>query len=201
MHDRLDDKMANLEIKGLQDEPLMKKLNEIQDQVKSTNNSKEKDNKQKIQQFNDIFEKDLITVYEDAFKGLLYMAQDQVTQEYLSELYLEKLNAAENLNRKHELLAKEYSKQNRDFKVKHEEVKFDETSKREEVEKNFDDHYARIRQQMAEEEKEMVNEEGKYLIDVETDEMEAKYVELMKEIDEKRTLFKEQGVQRKETKD
>jgi hypothetical protein len=86
-------------------------------------------------------------------------------------LFLEKLNAAENLNRKHELLAKEYSKQNRDFKNKHEEVKRDEISKRDEVERNFDEHYAKIRRQMDDEQKEMVNEEGKYLIDVETDEM------------------------------
>ena len=47
---------------------------------------------------------------------------------------------------------------------------------------------------MDEEEKEMINEEGKFLIDVETEEMEGKYVELMKEIDEKRGLFKDQGV-------
>jgi hypothetical protein len=61
-----------------------------------------------------------MVAYETAFKDLLKLAKDNVTQEYLNELMTEKINAAENLARKHELLAKEYSKQNRDFKVKHE---------------------------------------------------------------------------------
>ena len=112
----------------------------------------------------------------------------------------EKLNAAENLQRKHELLAKEYSKQNKDFKVKHEAVKKEEQDRISKVEESFGAHHAKIREQMDEEQKEMVDENGVYLIDKETDEMEEKYKELLAEIDEKRKLFKDQGKERKDTK-
>ena len=58
----------------------------------------------------EIFEQELITLYETVFKELLDTARQSVTQEFLSELCAEKVAAAENLQRKHELLAKEYSK-------------------------------------------------------------------------------------------
>ena len=49
----------------------------------------------------EIFEQELITLYETVFKELLDTARQSVTQEFLSELCAEKVAAAENLQRKH----------------------------------------------------------------------------------------------------
>ena len=53
---------------------------------------------------------------------------------------------------------------------------------------------------MDDEMKEMLDENGKYEIDKETDDMEEKYNELLAEIEEKRKLMKDSGVERKQTK-
>ena len=53
---------------------------------------------------------------------------------------------------------------------------------------------------MDDEMKEMLDENGKYEIDKETDDMEEKYKELLAEIEEKRKLMKDSGVERKQTK-
>ena len=50
---------------------------------------------------------------------------------------------------------------------------------------------------MDDEMKEMLDENGKYEIDKETDDMEEKYKELLAEIEEKRKLMADSGVERK----
>jgi DNA-directed RNA polymerase subunit N (RpoN/RPB10) len=65
------------------------------------------------------------------------------------------------------------------------------------VEDSFSQHHAKIREQMDDEMKEMLDENGKYEIDKETDDMEEKYKELLSEIEEKRKLMADSGVERK----
>ena len=66
------------------------------------------------------------------------------------------------------MLSKEYQNQSKEFKTKHEEIKVQEEHKRSEIIKNFEDHYNNIKQQMDEEQAQLLDKDGEYIIETET---------------------------------
>lgn len=128
------------------------------------------------------------------------MGMDTVSAEYLVEFHDERLHASKILLDKYNLLSKEYSIQNKDFKTKHEQIKADEKRKFEEIKDNFENHFKSIRDQMDEEQKQLVDENGVYLMDKESDELEVQYQELLKEIAEKEELMDKSRSEKESTR-
>jgi len=96
------------------------------------------------------------------------------------------------------MLSKEYQNQSKDFKIKHDEITKQEAEKRTDIIKKFEDHYENIRQQMTEEQQQLVDEEGNYIIEKETEKLQENYDDLIKQIKEKEELM-EKSLSEKET--
>ena len=128
------------------------------------------------------------------------MGMDSVSAEYLVEFHEERQHASKILLDKYNLLSREYSIQNKDFKTKHEQIKADEIRKFEEIRDNFENHFKSIREQMDEEQKQLVDEEGVYVMDKESDELEKQYEELLAEITDKEQLMDKSRTEKESTR-
>ena len=102
---------------------------------------------------------------------------------------MERVRKSEIILEKYKLLSQEYQKQGKDFQSKHDSIKEREKIKISEIKKNFETHFAGMRSQIKEDQKAMLNEEGEVSIVKENEELESKYQDLMKEIDEKVNLM------------
>ena len=80
--------------------------------------------------------------------------------------------------------------------MKHAEIKIAEEQKRKDIETNFEAHYKGIEEQMNNEQSGFFDENGESEIKRENKSLEEKYVELLKEIDEKKVLMANQLVEK-----
>ena len=94
---------------------------------------------------------------------------------------------AEIIRQKYEQITREYQAQNRQFEERHTAIASEEAAKREKICQNFDEHLETIKSQMASDVAQSQQENE--LIRKETDELETKYDELMKECTEKMALM------------
>jgi hypothetical protein len=110
----------------------------------------------------------------------------------------EKAKIADQILQKYQVLSKEYQGQAKSFKEKHEEIKAGEVQKRDSIINNFETHYKTIKEQMAEDHKQLCDEEGKLLIFKENADLQTKYEEINKEIIEKGELMAKQIIEKDE---
>ena len=87
------------------------------------------------------------------------------------------------------MLSKEYQGQSKEFQTKHGEITIQEQNKRSEIIKNFENHYDNIKQQMDEEQAQLLDEDGSYHIEKETQKLQENYDDLLTQIKEKEELM------------
>ena len=71
-------------------------------------------------------------------------------------------------------------------------------AKRDQIISNFENHYKTIEEQMNEDHKQLCDENGRLLIYKENEDLQAKYEEIKKEIEEKGELMQKQIVEKDE---
>lgn len=147
----------------------------------------------------DLFNEEVIEFYKNSFMDIVQTSKEQVTNQYLSEFHNERSGNADVILQKYNMLCKEYQNQSKEFKTKHDEISVSEKSKRGEIIKNFEDHYANIKKQMDEEQAQLVDAEtGEYLIEKESQKLEENYNDLIAQIQEKGDLMTK-SLEEKET--
>jgi len=146
----------------------------------------------------DLFNEEVIEFYRKSFTDIVAISTEEITNQYLSEFHAERSQNAENILQKYAMLSKEYQNQSKEFKTKHDEITVQEQNKRQEIIKNFENHYENIKQQMDEEQTQLVDENGQYIIEKETLKLEENYADLIKQIKEKEELM-EKSLEEKES--
>jgi hypothetical protein len=146
----------------------------------------------------ELYDKEIILDYSKAFKNVIFITSDHALNEYMSEYSSEQSKRAEIIMQKYQILSQEYQGQSKSFKEKHEQVQNDEVSKRQGIISNFENHYSSIKEQMKQDHAALCDEEGVLLILKENDNLEEKYQELMKEIEEKGELMEKQITEKEE---
>lgn len=146
----------------------------------------------------DLFNDEVIEFYRKSFTDIVSMSTEDITHQYLSEFHKERSANADAILQKYTMLSKEYQNQSKDFKVKHDEITKQEQEKRVDIIKKFEDHYENIKQQMEEEQQQLVDDEGNYIIEKETEKLQENYDDLIKQIKEKEELM-EKSLAEKET--
>lgn len=137
----------------------------------------------------DLFNEEVIEFYRKSFTDIVAISTEEITNQYLSEFHAERSQNAENILQKYAMLSKEYQNQSKEFKTKHDEITVQEQNKRQDIIKNFENHYENIKQQMDEEQTQLVDENGQYIIEKETLKLEENYADLIKQIKEKEELM------------
>ncbi len=101
-------------------------------------------------------------------------------------IMVQKAARAQEILNKYELMTREYQSQNKMLKERHEMIVQQEKEKRKQIIENFENHISGIRQKMEEDKAAMQDSE----IVKDNDMLRKQYEELMKEIDEKEGLMK-----------
>lgn len=174
---------------GANEDKLEKKLKKIY-------GNQEIDNKQKIEQMVQLFNDEIIVEYRKAFESVIHVTSDHALDEFMSEYTSEQAKRAEIIMQKYQVLSQEYQGQAKSFKEKHEQVQNDEVTKRQGIISNFENHYASIKEQMKTDHAALCDEDGVLQILKENDNLEEKYQELMKEIEEKGELMDKQIIEK-----
>ena len=173
----------------LNDKKKHEEADQLQAKLQKIYKNGDLDNKQKIAAMADLFNEEVIEFYKKSFTDIVSISTEEITNQYLSEFHQERSQNSEAILQKYAMLSKEYQNQSKEFKTKHEEITIQEQNKRADIIKNFEDHYGNIKQQMDEEQTQLLDENGNYIIEQETKKLLENYEDLTKQIAEKEELM------------
>ena len=137
----------------------------------------------------EMFNSEIIPNYRNTMEKIVKVTSDQTINEYLMEWHQERLTGAKQIQQKYMVISQEYQNQAKSFKSKHEEIHAQELAKREEISKNFENHFAQIKDQMGKDNAQLCDDNGVNEIVKENQMLEEKYEELLKEIEEKSEMM------------
>lgn len=116
----------------------------IQAKLTKIYGNKDVDNKVKIAEMVKLFDDEVLPNYRKNFENVMYTSSRSSLDSLMVELYADRAKRSQIVQEKYQMLSQEYQSQAKSFKIKHEEIAESEAKKRQEIIKNFENHYDSI---------------------------------------------------------